>query len=236
MADEIQDKDVLLVFQEMPNTTRYKATRVSWAVIKALILRMVTPGPKGDTGATGPQGPQGIPGSPGPKGMDGKDGAQGLQGPKGDTGSQGLQGLKGDTGATGAKGDVGPQGVQGVKGDTGLQGPIGLTGAQGPQGVKGDTGTKGADGNPRRIERYTATTNTSGVATYTFSPAFTTILDIDVITTWNGEVLIGGGVLTQTNSGCTVQGMVSRGTLLLTTGPFQKAGAGVSVTIRVMGT
>lgn len=215
MADEIQDKDVFLVFQEIPNTTRFRTLRMPWGTIKSIILRMMTPGPKGDTG---PQGPQGITGSPGPKGIDGKDGAQGLQGVAGPKGDQGLKGDTGSQGVAGATGPKGDQGIQGLKGDTGSQ------------------GIKGADGNPKRVERYSALTNASGVATYTFSPAFTTVLDIDVIDTWSGDQLVGGGVITQSLTGCTVQGMISKGTLLLAAGPFQKAGAGVSVTIRVMGT
>lgn len=192
MADEIQDKDVFLVFQEIPNTTRFRTLRMPWGTIKSIILRMMTPGPKGDKGDTGPQGPQGITGSPGPKGMDGKDGAQGPQG---------------------------PQGVAGPKGDTGATGPAGV------------------DGNPKRIQKFTAVTNAFGIATFTFSPAFTTILDIQIIPDWTGsDQYIGGGILTQSLTGCTAQIMVSRGTLLLTAGPFVKAGSGVTATIRVMGT
>lgn len=47
--------------------------------------------------------------------------------------------------------------------------------------------------------------------------------------------MISGGVTAQTLAGATVLVKISRGTLLLTSGPFQTAGAGVSVTIRAIG-
>ena len=87
-----------------------------------------------------------------------------------------------------------------------------------------------------RIVRYNAVTNASGIATFVFNPAFTTAPDVDVIDTWTGEQIVTGGVLTFSTTGCTVQAMVSRGTLLLTAGPFTKAGANVSVTVRAIGT
>ncbi len=139
---------------------------------------------------------------------------------KGDAGATGQQGLKGDAGASGAKGDTGPQGAQGLKGDA---------------GAAGATGAAGAAGAPKRVERYTATTNASGVATFTFSPAFTAAPDIQVISGWTGDQMIGGGVASQSVTGCTVNVKISRATLLLSSGPFQAAGAGVAVTIRAIG-
>lgn len=93
----------------------------------------------------------------------------------------------------------------------------------------------GPAGTPKRVERYTATTNASGVATFTFSPSFTAPPDIEVITGWSGDQMVSGGVTAQTLNGCTVLVKVSRGTLALSTGPFQTAGSGVSVTIRAIG-
>ena len=126
----------------------------------------------------------------------------------------------------------------GPAGSVGATGPSGPTGPIGPQGVAGPTGPTGAQGSagtPRRIERYTAATNASGIATFIFSPAFTSAPDIDVIQGWLGDQEIGGAVQSQTLTGCTVLTKVSRGTLALSSGPFQTAGAGVSVTIRAIG-
>lgn len=88
-----------------------------------------------------------------------------------------------------------------------------------------------------RISRFIGTTNASGIAAITFTPAFSAAPDVDVIEGWNADQMITGAVVpgTLTASGCQVQVMVSRGTLLLTTGPFQKAAAGVSVTVRAIG-
>lgn len=47
--------------------------------------------------------------------------------------------------------------------------------------------------------------------------------------------MVSGGVTARSATGTTVLTKVSRGTLLLTSGPFQTAGAGVSVTIRAIG-
>ena len=65
--------------------------------------------------------------------------------------------------------------------------------------------------------------------------ALTTALQ--AIEGWNAEQMITGAVVpgSATKTGCQVQVMVSRGTLLLTTGPFQKAGANVAITVRALG-
>ncbi|MEN3212239.1 hypothetical protein PUR23_19705 [Methylorubrum populi] len=47
--------------------------------------------------------------------------------------------------------------------------------------------------------------------------------------------MIAGGVTAQTLTGATVLVKRSRGTLLLTSGPFETAPAGVSVTIKAIG-
>ncbi|MDM9643890.1 hypothetical protein [Rhizobium sp. S163] len=178
--------------------------------------------------------------------------ATGPAGPAGATGAKGDKGDKGDTGATGPKGstgDTGPQGPTGAtgpKGDTGPQGPAGQTGATGAQGVKGDTGATGAAGatgatgaagTPKRVERFSGTTDSSGIAAIIFNPAFTATPDIDVIQGWIGDQEVGGGVVagSATKNGCNVLVKISRPTLLLSTGPFQTAGAGVSVTVRAIG-
>lgn len=90
-----------------------------------------------------------------------------------------------------------------------------------------------------RIERYTATTNAQGQATITFAPAFTKPPLAQIVTGWDGtsgDRYIGGGVTSVTATGCTAQSMVSRGSLLLSAGPFQKAPSGVTVTVQVIGT
>lgn len=166
------------------------------------------------------------------KGAKGDTGPQGPAGPKGDTGPQGTQG---------AKGDAGPQGVQGLKGDQGPQGSKGDVGAQGTKGdtgAKGDQGATGAAGTPKRIERFTGSTNSSGIATIAFDPAFNAIPDIDVIEDWiANDQMVTGKVIpgTASKTGCQVQVMISRGTLVLTSGPFQKAPANQSITVRALG-
>lgn len=88
-----------------------------------------------------------------------------------------------------------------------------------------------------RVARFTATTNAQGVATFTFSPAFSVPPDCDVIEAWNGEQMLTGAIVpgSVTTTGCQAQVMVSRGTLLLNSGPFQKAAANVSITVRAIG-
>lgn len=183
-----------------------------WRKFRLSVLALIGPrGPKGDTGV---QGPQGLPGK------DGTNGTNGVQGLKGDTGSQGP---KGDTGLAGTNGTQGIQGTAGAKGDKGD------TGSQGIQGLKGDTGGLILP------KRFSGVTNSSGIATITFSPSFTSVPDIDVIEAWSGSQMISGAVLTSSISGCTVQVMTSRATLLLSAGPFQAAGAGVNITVRAIG-
>lgn len=137
----------------------------------------------------------------------------------------------------GQKGDKGDAGAAGPKGDNGAAGPKGDTGSTGARGATGSAGAKGDPGTPKRVERFTATTNASGIASFTFSPAFAAAPDVDVIEAWNGDQMITGAIVpgSVTTTACQAQVMVSRGTLLLTTGPFQKAAAGVSVTVRAIG-
>lgn len=125
-------------------------------------------GPAGPIGPTGPQGPQGPTGEIGPtgpkgdKGEKGDKGDTGEAGPKGDQGDIGPQGPEGPTGATGPVGPQGPEGPQGPKGDKGDTGETGPQGPQGPQGVPGTA----------NIQKTRATTNGSGVYTWTFPDAY----------------------------------------------------------------
>lgn len=83
---------------------------------------------------------------------------------------------------------------------------------------------------------FAGTTNASGVATITFT-GLTTINEVDPIIAWAaGPQMITGTVTASSPTGCTVQVMRSRATLLLSTGPFEAAPAGVSISVRVVGT
>lgn len=187
-------------------------------------------GIQGTQGDAGPKGDQGPAGSVGPTGPTGATGPAGQTGPAGATGPTGPAGAKGDTGLTGATGPAGATGAQGQQGPTGA---TGAAGAQGPQGLTGATGATGPAGTPKRIERYTATTDANGVASFSWTACSATP-DVQVIPGWSGQQYVGGGVTAQTLSSATVQVMISRATLLLSAGPFQAAGAGIPATIRMM--
>ncbi len=137
-------------------------------------------------------------------------------GPQGDTGPRGATGAQGSTGAAGATGATGAQG------STGAAGATGATGAQGAPGVTGSQGVPGSAAPAKRIERYTQTSNSSGVATFTW-PEFSSIPDVDVIDGWSGDQQVTGGVISASRTGCTVAVKKSRGTLALSTGPFETA-------------
>jgi hypothetical protein len=99
--------------------------------------------------------------------------SSGPPGPKGDKGDQGAVGPKGDAGSSGAKGETGSAGAtgaQGPKGDTGAAGPQGPKGDVGPAGAKGDIGPAGKDA--PQIQRTILTTDSNGVATWTFPSAY----------------------------------------------------------------
>ncbi len=145
--------------------------------------------------------------------------------------------VKGDQGPPGKDGAPGAQGVPGKDGLPGKDGSPGKDGAPGKDGSPGVAGAPGAAGSPKRVERFTGTTASTGIATITFSPAFEAAPDTQVIDGWSGEQMITGAVVagSVTKTGCQVQVMISRATLLLSSGPFQKAAAGVSVTVRAIG-
>lgn len=186
-----------------------------WLAPASAYVRQNGTGPQGTQGAQGDAGAKGDAGNPGPVGPAGPSGQTGPAGPSGQTGA------KGDPGATGS------QGAQGLTGQTGATGPTG------PQGATGPTGATGPAGTPRRVERYTAPTDGGGLATFTWA-ACSASPDVQVIPTWVGAQYVGGGVTAQTLSGATVQGMTSRATLLLSTGPFQAAPSGTPITVRVI--
>lgn len=158
------------------------------------------------------------------------------RGPAGPAGPAGKDGAPGRDGVDGQPGVAGPAGPPGKDGATGPAGKDGSPGVAGPAGKDGAAGATGPAGTPKRVARFTGNTDATGVATIAFSPAFTTLDDVDVITGWSGDQMVAGGVTQQSVSGCKVAVKVSRGTLLLTAGPFQTAGAGVSITVRAIGT
>lgn len=119
-------------------------------------LRRPFKGAKGAPG-DGTPGPQGEKGDQGIQGIPGEIGAPGSVGPKGDKGDAGVQGIPGTPGSTGPKGDKGNTGATGAKGDKGDKGDVGDTGPVGPS---------------KRMVIATVTTNASGVASLTYSPAF----------------------------------------------------------------
>lgn len=125
--------------------------------------------------------------------------------------------------------------IKGKDGINGTNGRDGRDGLSGTNGANGKDGTNGKDGAPKRVEQYTAITDANGIATFTFNPVFTSTPDVGVVIGWSGEQMISGAVLTRSITGASVQAMTSRGTLALSAGPFTKAGAGLSVTVRVIG-
>lgn len=180
---------------------------------------------KGDNGTDGTAGVDGT------NGLDGKDGTNGKDGKDGKDGTNGRDGLDGTNGTNGLPGTAGKDGTNGKDG---LPGTNGKDGKDGLPGTNGKDGTNGLPGTPKRIEEYTATTNSAGVSTYTWT-AFTTINSIIIHSNVVAPMLITGVELTRTLTGCTVQGLESRGTLLLSAGPFQPAVAGRSIKVTVIG-
>lgn len=196
-------------------------------------------GPVGSTGAIGPAGPQGPQGNIGPQGGQGPQGDVGPVGPKGETGSTGTVGPKGATGDTGPVGPKGNTGDTGATGPSGATGPKGDVGAMGPQGLKGDagpTGIQGPAGTNSVIETLSGTVVTAGTAVpLTFTKTYSTPPVVIPIPQWNGVQMITGGASNITRTGCSFLAMQSRGTLLLTSGPFENASAGVVFRVLVIG-
>ncbi|MEN4544898.1 hypothetical protein [Pantoea agglomerans] len=202
-------------------------------------------GEKGDTGPAGPAGEKGLKGDTGLTGASGQKGDKGdagIQGPKGDTGLTGPAGPKGDSGAKGEAGAIGPQGPKGdagVKGDTGAQGVKGDTGAMGPKGdtgPQGPQGVPGANATPTLFETVESKVVTAGTkVAIKFTKAFTAPPIVQPSPIWNGTQMIIGQASEITTSGCNVTVMQSRGTLLLTTGPFENAAANAAFRMFVIG-
>lgn len=208
-------------------------------------------GPKGETGSTGPAGPKGATGDTGPTGSTGPKGDVGIAGP---TGAKGDTGATGPTGSTGPKGDAGPANTLSIgnistgataaatlsgtspaqslnltlpRGDTGATGPKGDTGATGPQGVAGTNSV---------METMSGTVVTAGTpVVLTFTKTYSAPPVVIPVPQWNGTQMITGGAGSITRTGCSFTAMQSRGTLLLTSGPFENAAAGVTFRVLVIG-
>ncbi|WP_407529459.1 hypothetical protein [Methylobacterium oryzisoli] len=84
-----------------------------------------------------------------------------------------------------------------------------------------------------RIGIHTATCNASGVATFVWT--YSVVLMAWIKVTWSGQQMICGDFTTYSATGGTAQGMVSRGTLALSSGPFTTAPSGAVLTAIVVG-
>lgn len=182
------------------------------------------------TAAMGPPGPQG------PIGPSGPQGPVGPAGPDGAPGERGAQGIKGDIGMSGAKGDPGdpgPMGLPGPPGPAGPRGPEGPAGPAGPTGPQGPTGPAGPAASP---EVVTGKVVTAGVAVAVkFAKTYSAPPVVNSRTTWNGQQMVVGQASNITTTGCNVTVMQSRGSLLLSAGPFEPAVAGQSFEMLVIG-
>ncbi len=161
------------------------------------------------------KGDKGNDGAIGPKGQDGIAGGIGPTGPKGETGSAGIQGPVGPKGETGSTGATGPQGV---------------AGPTGPQGATGTAGTNSV------VETLSGTVVTAGTTVpLTFTKTYSAPPAVIPIPQWNGVQMITGGAASVTKTGCNFLAMQSRATLLLSSGPFENAAAGVVFKVLVIG-
>lgn len=86
------------------------------------------------------------------------------------------------------------------------------------------------------VRTFTGTCNSSGVATISFGAGTYTAAPFAwLIEDWTaGNQMICGKVTAITATNCTVQGMVSVGTLLLNAAPFTTAPSGTVVTVAVI--
>lgn len=86
------------------------------------------------------------------------------------------------------------------------------------------------------VRTFTGTCNSSGVATISFGAGTYTAAPFAwLIEDWtSNNQMICGKVTAITATSCTVQGMVSVGTLLLNTAPFTTAPSGTVVTVAVI--
>jgi len=95
---------------------------------------------------------------------------------------------------------------------------------------------RGNAGTNSVVESLTGTVVTAGTAvSLTFTKTYTTAPIVVPIPQWNSQQMITGAAITVTTTGCTFLAMQSRGTLLLTSGPFENAAAGQTFKVLVIG-
>lgn len=95
---------------------------------------------------------------------------------------------------------------------------------------------RGNAGTNSVTETITGTVVTAGTAVpLTFTKTYTAPPTVIPIPNWNGTQLITGAAAAVTATGCTFLAMQSRGTLLLTSGPFENAAAGQTFRVLVIG-
>lgn len=95
---------------------------------------------------------------------------------------------------------------------------------KGAKGDKGDPGPQGAAGTPKRMFTVMVTTDASNQAVVTFSPPFSKPpVVIGAAYGLGGESVAFALPANVTATGCTVSALKTRGTLVLSTGPFVAA-------------
>lgn len=192
----------------------------------------------------------------GNNGADGKDGTNGEAGPANVLSIGTVTTLQAGSNATAAITGTAPNqtlslGIpQGGKGENGNTGPantlsIGTvtTGAAAatitgtaPSQVLNLTVPQGPAGTNSVVETLTGSVVTAGTAVaLTFTKTYSTPPVVIPVPQWNGTQMITGGASNITRTGCNFTAMQSRGTLLLTSGPFENASAGVTFRVLVIG-
>lgn len=79
---------------------------------------------------------------------------------------------------------------------------------------------------PPRIQHINVTTAANGTRAVTFDPPFINVPTVIPLTGWGAnQQMIVPSVSNLTRTGCTLTAMRSRGTLLLTSGPFEPGGS-----------
>lgn len=86
-----------------------------------------------------------------------------------------------------------------------------------------ETRPRGPKGSPKRVEVLSTTANSGGIATFTFSPPYDTPPTVTPFPIWSGDQMYIGQATSITPTTCTVVVKRSRGTLLLSAGPFESA-------------
>lgn len=85
-----------------------------------------------------------------------------------------------------------------------------------------------------RVEFYDVTTAANGTKAVVFGTPFAAPPKVEGLVTWSGMQMLSASISNITTTGCTVTAMRSKGTLLLSAGPFEQGGAH-TVSIKVSG-